>query len=261
MNSFAKRNFEAVKNILGLSLSLAKAEFNLRNEGSYIGILWYILNPVFSFFLLFFIFNDRLGADIKIYPLYLLVGIVIFNFFQNSTAEASKMIVSEHNHLIKSINFPRESLVISVVIKNIFSHLFEAILLFGGLIFFKINPVYFLFYLPVLIVFSFFVLGVSLILSSLTVYFVDLGNIWSFASRIIWLATPIFYATEGQTRLFYLNLFNPPFYFISITRDLVVYRLIPDWWLVLGAVGYSFASLFIGFLLFSKLKSKFAEMI
>lgn len=261
MISFIKQNLETIKNILGLSLSLAKAEFKLKNEGSYIGILWYILNPVFSFFLLFFIFNDRLGANIKIYPLYLLIGIVMFNFFQNSTAEASRLMVSEHNHLIKSINFPKEALVVSVVIKNIFSHLFEIILLFGGLIFFKINPVYILLYLPVFIIFSFFVLGMSLILSSLTVYFVDLGNIWSFASRIIWLMTPIFYAIGGQTRLFYLNLFNPPFHFISIARDLVVYHLIPNWWLILGAVGYSFVSLFVGFFLFSKLKSKFAEMI
>lgn len=256
-----KELYKKIKSILGLSFSLAKAEFKLRNEGSYIGILWYLLNPVLSFFLLFFIFNDRLGTNIKIYPLYLLVGIIMFNFFQNSTTEASRLIILEHNHLIKSINFPREALVVSVVIKNIFSHLFEAILLFGGLIFFHINPVYFLFYLPVLIVFSFFVLGVSLILSSLTVYFVDLGNIWSFASRIIWLATPIFYAIGGQTRLFYLNLFNPPFYFVNIARDLVVYRLIPDWWVIIGAVGYSFVLLFAGFFLFSKLKSKFAEMI
>lgn len=256
-----ERIYKTLKTIFDLSLPLAKAEFKLRNEGSYAGILWYLLNPFFSFFLLFFIFNDRLGSDIKNYPLYLLVGIIMFNFFQNSTTEASKLIVLDHNHLIKSVNFPRESLVVSVVIKNIFSHLFEAILLLAGMLFFGISPVYFLLYFPVLVIFSLFILGLSFILSSAAVYFADLGNVWNFVSRIVWLATPIFYAIGGQTKLFYLNLLNPIFYFISIARNLIIHNSIPSSWLIFGAIGYSFAFFFIGIFLFSKLKSKFAEMI
>ncbi|MBD3260723.1 MAG: ABC transporter permease, partial [Candidatus Altiarchaeales archaeon] len=73
------------KRLWGLSLSIAEAEFKLRNEGSYLGILWYLLEPLLMFILLLFVFSKSLGQDIPHYPLYLLVGIIVFNFFQKVT--------------------------------------------------------------------------------------------------------------------------------------------------------------------------------
>src|SRR4030043_292518 len=105
----------------GLSLSLAKFKFKLRNEGSYLGIIWYLLSPLFFFTLLFFIFNERIGSNIQNYPLYLLIGIIMFNFFQSVTSEAATIILTNRG-LIKSIKFPRESLVLSNLLRALFSH-------------------------------------------------------------------------------------------------------------------------------------------
>jgi len=256
-----KRFFQKLKQVLGLSLAIAKAEFKLRNEGSYLGILWYLLNPLLMFGLLLLIFSTRLGTDIPSYPIYLLLGIVMFNFFQSSTIESTKSIIKEDAGIIKSINFQKESLIFAIILKSLFSHFFEILLFAILLIVFKINLVLILAYLPMLVLLSFFTLGVSLILSSLTVYFVDLENIWNFAVRLIWFGTPIFYAIEGQTRLFYLNLFNPMFYFITTAREIIIYSNLPQIWLILGCVFYSLLFLFAGLILFNKLKNKFAEMI
>ncbi|MCH7640633.1 ABC transporter permease [Patescibacteria group bacterium] len=111
------RNASKMKNLaytIRLSLALAKANFKLRNEGTYLGILWYLLNPLLLFALLFLIFFDRLGQNIEQYPLYLLLGIIMFNFFQQATTEATK-IIDQNRHLIKSINFPKESLIASII--------------------------------------------------------------------------------------------------------------------------------------------------
>lgn len=255
-----KRYWHKLKGVLGLSFQLAKAEFKLRNEGSYLGIFWYLLNPILTFILLFFIFNDRLGSGVPNYSLYLLLGIIMFNFFQNTTVESTRSIIKDHHFLIKSIDFPRESLVFSIVLKNLFSHMFE-VLLFLIIAVFSINIFSALYYFPILILFIFFIFGFSLFLSSLTVYFVDLDNIWNFAIRIAWLATPIFYSIAGQTRLFYLNLFNPVYYFIAVSRDLIIYNKMPEKWLLFGAIFISAGFLILGLLLFSRLKIKFAEMI
>ena len=244
-----------------LSLSLAKAEFKLRNEGSYLGIFWYLLNPLLMFGLLFLVFSDRLGNDIPKYPLYLLLGIIMFNFFQSSTGESVSSVLKENRWLIKSINCPKESLVASILLKNLFSHFFEIVFFIIFLIFFKASLIGMLFYIPILFFFYLFIFGASLFLASLTVYFVDLENIWSFVVRLLWLGTPIFYAITGQIRLYYVNLLNPMYYFISVSRDLIIYEKMPDIFIIFGMIFYASVSFFIGVLTFNRLKNKFAEKI
>lgn len=245
---------------LELSLSLAKTNFKLRNEGSFVGILWYLLNPLLLFIPIFLIFADRLGSNIPYYPLYLLLGMIMFNFFQSATVEASTSIIYNAS-FVKSLKFPIHSLIGSVVLKTFFSHIFELILFCISLFIFGI-PVYRIMFYPLIFLFLFlFSYGISLFLSALTVYFVDVGNVWSFASRIIWFITPIFYAIEGQTRLFLVNLFNPLYYFITFAREMIIYARFPAWWIFAGVLGYTFLSLLIGILVFNKLKPNFAEKI
>jgi lipopolysaccharide transport system permease protein len=252
--------WERFRGFLGLSLQLAKAQFRIRNEGSYLGILWYLLNPLLLFILLYLIFSTRLGKGIPHYPLFLLLGIIMFNFFQSFSTESAGIIRSNSN-VIKSIIFPRESLIGASVLRALFSHIFEIIVLIIFFLFFKISIINFIFYPLILIFFIVFCFGIGLFLSSLSVYFIDLNNIWHFAVRLIWFGTPIFYAIEGQTRLFYLNLFNPIFYFITITREILIYNKIPELEMILGMISFTLLSLFIGLLFFNKLKGRFAELI
>ncbi|MCL5018718.1 MAG: ABC transporter permease [Candidatus Pacearchaeota archaeon] len=246
--------------MIGLSYTLAKFKFKLRNEGSYLGIIWYLLNPLFFFTLLFLIFKDRMGNEILQYPLYLLVGIIMFNFFQSITSESANAIL--HNRgLIKSIKFPHESLILSNLIKVLFSHFFEMIILIIFLIISGVNPIFIIFYPIVLLFFCLFIYGISLVLSTVTVYLVDFGNIWGFITSMMWFATPIFYAIGGQTRLFILNFFNPLYYFITLARDIIIYNKIPELWVISGAVMFSLMSLTIGLFMFNKSKRKFAEKI
>ena len=251
---------DKIKSILGLAFQFSKAEFKLRNEGSYLGIFWYLLNPILTFALLFLVFSNRLGNDIPQYPLYLLLGIIMFNFFQASTIEATRTILNNHL-LIKSINFPRESLVLGVILRNLFSHLFEIVIFIGFLLFFGKSLIMMMLYVPIIFLFFLFTYGFCLLLSSLAVYFVDLDNIWNFAIKLIWLGTPVFYAIGGQENLFLLNKLNPIYYFITLSRDLVVYNKIPETWIILGTVGFSMSFLIAGVLIFNKLKNGMGELI
>jgi len=248
-----------LKNFLGLSFSLAKANFKLKNEESYLGILWYLLGPILMFILLLTIFSGRLGKGVEDYPLYLLLGLIMFNFFQNTTKEATGAIIS-NGGLIKSLKFSHKALINSNILKSLLSHFFEIIIFIIFLLFFKISIGNLIFYPLILFFLYFFTYGVSLFLSSLTVYFVDMQNIWNFVSRLIWFATPIFYAIEGQTRLYYLNLLNPMYYFITITREIVIYSKIPEIWMILGMMIYTLLALIIGIIVFDKLKYRFAEL-
>ncbi len=251
---------ERLRRFWELSFVLAKTGFKLRNEGSYLGILWYLLNPLLLFVLLYFVFSTRLGNEIESYSLYLFLGIIMFNFFQNVSVESTR-IIGNYRHVIKSLNFPKKVLIGGSVLKSLFSHFFEIIafsvfiLLFGG------NLVSVILYLIVLIFLSIFIFGFSLMLGAFAVHFADLENIWAFASRLLWFGTPIFYSIDGQTKLFIANLFNPMFYFISMARDVVIYSTMPELWMILGGIGFSFAFLTLGIIIFTKSENKFAEAI
>lgn len=242
------------------SLTLAVMGFKLRNEGSYLGIIWYLLNPLLMFLLLLLIFSNNLGDDIENYPIYLLTGIIMVNLFLTATSESTK-IIRANSGTIRSINYNRESLIGSIVLMAVFSHIFELIMLGVVMVFYGISPWGISLYLLVLLVFSFFTLGVCLMLASVAVYFVDLDNIWSFASKLLWFATPIFYSVSGGEGLGLLIMLNPLYYFITIARKVVIYHETPQTWMVLGATGFAAITMFIGLVLFRKFKKKFAEMV
>src|SRR3989339_666208 len=105
-----------LKNILGVSASLAKAGFKLRNEGSYIGIFWYLLEPLLMFVIILSLLNT-LNVTIEKYPIYLLLGLIMFNFFASSTSQAITMLSSKAK-FIKSMKIPHEALVISGMLQT-----------------------------------------------------------------------------------------------------------------------------------------------
>ncbi len=252
--------WESFKSFFRLSVRLAKAQFKLKNEGSYLGILWYLLNPVLLFVLLLLVFSNNLGKNIQNYPIYLLLGIIIFNFFQQITI-SSITNMRDHRLIIKSINFPKEALVASNVLKTLFSHTFEIIVFIIVALFFEVSVKGFIFYIPILVFYCTFIYGLSLILASLYVYFIDVEHIWNFFSRLLFFITPIFYIAINKTNAFYVNLFNPLYYFLTIAREIIIYNKTPELWMILVGIAYSLLFFAVGTLIFNKLKIKFSELM
>lgn len=248
------------RRVLSLGLEIAKAVFKLRNEGSYLGIIWYLLNPVLMFIILFVIFSSRLGSDIPSYPAYLLLGIVMFNYFQAVTQESTQT-VRMNASVIKTIPFPPIALNWSVVMVALFSHAFEIVILVALLIGTKDLSWGIMAYPLILVLFTLFCLGCSLVLSALAVYFTDLYHIWAFAVRLLWLGTPIFYSIDEGSTQFRLNLLNPMYYFITMARDIIIYGNMPQPWALAGAAGFTAIALVGGLAIHNTLKHKFAELI
>src|SRR3989339_520980 len=225
-----------LKNILGVSASLEKAGFKLRNEGSYIGIFWYLLEPLLMFVIILSLQNT-LNVTIEKYPIYLLLGLIMFNFFASSTSQAITMLSSKAK-FIKSMKIPHEALVISGMLQTTFSHIFEVALLALVMLWF----------------------GIPLILSTLGVFISDMNNVWRVLTRLLWFTTPIFYAVRESTLLSKIVSLNPVYYIISIGRDFVIYgKFNIEFTLVSIIIGI--ISLAIGLWIFEKHKNKFAEAI
>jgi len=251
---------EMLKSITGLSYQLAKANFKLRNEGSYLGLFWYLLEPFLLFVVILGLRVAFSGGGAKDYPLYLLLGLIMFNFFSGTTGKATGFITSGGS-LIKQVKINQEVVVVSQVIEASFSHFFEVVLFACFVIFYGSNVLWILFYPLIFIFYYMFILGFSFLLATFGVYVNDLNNVWKVITRVLFFFTPLFHSVSEGSFLYTANLFNPLFYFLEIGRSLMVYNKFPELWMVYVAIGFSIFFFVFGILIFEKFKFKFAELV
>lgn len=245
-----------IKSILGLSLSLAKVNFKLRNEGTYLGMLWYLLEPLFMFLVLLYIFSSRI-TTVKNYPLYLLLGLIMYNLFSSSTIQSARAII-DNAEFIKSLKIPYEPLVLSVVFQFIFTHIFEIAVLAIFMMYFSVQLTGLIFYPILLFFYSIFILGISFALAAIGVRINDIANAWRVIVRLLWFATPIFYSIKEDSMQFLLN---PIAHFISAGRSLIIANQLPPLWIAINIVITPIISLAGGLFIFNLSKNKFAEYV
>lgn len=256
-----QNNLENFNKSFKISLAMAKVNFTLRNEGSYLGIIWYLLNPLAMFLIIILIKKNALPSDsVKNYELYLLIGIIIFNFFKQSLSRSINTISSNINYLKSINNINPESLVMSGLIESVFSHFFDFILITGFMIFYKISLAGLLLYPFILFFFLIFLLGLSFMFATLGMYIKDFNNVWSIIAQLLFFLTPIFYAITNNNFLYHLNLFNPLFYFLLTIRSAVINFQIPPYWVLGVLIMFSSVSLVLGWLIFNKFKKRFSEL-
>lgn len=248
-----------IKKILSLSLSLAKTQFKLRNEGSYLGIFWYLLDPLAMFLIILGLSGVLANNNVKNFPVYLLLGLIMFNFFRQTTISSTNAIAANAG-FIKSMKISSESFVVSSAMQSFFSHLFELAVLLAFMIFFKMPLIGFFWY-PLIFLFLFlFSTGVSFFLASAGVYVNDLNNVWSVFVNLLWFSTPIFYViTAGSETI--INKLNPMFYFVNTARDLMLSNSAFPTGNFFGIVLLSVVFFLAGIIFFEKFKKKFAELL
>lgn len=189
-------------------------DFKLRYQGSALGYLWSILKPLFLFAILYVVFDRflRLGRDIEHFPVYLLLGIVLWSFFTEATSNGLQSIVSRGD-LIRKINFPKYIIVISGTISSLIN---LAINLLVVLVFVFINGVGLsveaLLIFPLIAELYIFALAIAFFLAALNVKFRDMGYLWEIFLQAAFYATPILYplsmvigVSEVAAKLIMLN--------------------------------------------------------
>ncbi len=246
------------RQLIESAVIIARSLFKLRVEGNYLGILWYLLEPLVLFAILLII-RGIVGAGVEHYPAYLIVGLILFNFFRKTTQAAANCINSNSN-LITGLNTRPELFVLASFGLGVFIHAFEMIIITGVLYFTGLPLLYLALYGFVFVIFAPFVLAACFFLASTGVYVNDIDNLWAVLTRLLWFATPIFYKPILNLP-FNFNAFNPLYYFITFTREIVVYHRMPDMVKFLYVAIFSVVVLLLGYILFRRLKVHLAERI
>lgn len=182
---------------------LVRVDFKLRYQGSVLGYVWSLLSPLLLFLILYFVFVYflQIGKGIPHYPVYLLLGIVIWNFFKELTNQGLASIVDQ-GPLIRKINIPRWILVTSTSISALISLGFNLIIVALLFVINKVplHPTVIL--LPIFLIEIYLVaLGISLFLAAAYVKYRDIKYIWEVLIQAGFYITPIIYPLTKITNL------------------------------------------------------------
>jgi lipopolysaccharide transport system permease protein len=239
--------------------NLTVVDLKNRYQNTVLGFFWSLLSPLLLALVLYFVFRHLWGRE-QNFAINLLVGIMAWNFFTNGTTSSLGTIVGK-SRLVTRVYMPRQILVLS----NTVSTLINALLTFVVLviIIFVILghlPVTVPLFIPVHIIFFFFIYGAGLFLSALFVYFRDLQQIWRVVTQVLFFASPIFYPiTIVPDSLMPYYRLNPVTQFIVMYRDVMVAGNLPSSFSILIIVGFAVVTFVVGSLVFNKLQRRFAE--
>lgn len=182
---------------------LVATDFKLRYQGSVLGYAWSLLRPLFLFVILYVVFVKflKIGTGVPHFPVYLLLGIVIWNFFVEMTTQSLGSIVTRGD-LIRKIRIPRWIIVLSSSIAALIN---LGLNLLVVTLFLFINHVDLLkttLLLPIILVEVYlFALGLSFFLSAAYVKYRDVNYIWEVCLQAGFYLTPLLYPISKITNL------------------------------------------------------------
>ena len=262
---------------------LVKTDFLLRYQGSFLGIAWSVLKPLMLFCVMYVVFVKflRFSDGTETFPLVLLLGISLWNFFTEATT-LGLCSMTTRGDLLRKINFPKYIIVISATINALICLAINLGVVVVACILSGVQFTANVLWLPLnLLQLYALALAVALLLSTLNVYFRDAQHIWEVFLQGLFYATPIIYplsmvgnklasVAPGVGLLVEkLMLLNPAAQVIQDIRHNLIAPLTTDtiWTLSdnllfqLIPVVLTFVLLGLGIHVFKKYSPKFAEVM
>lgn len=191
----------------------AVTEFKRVYFGTVLGYMWSLIRPLMLFGILLLVFTQvfHVGSDqVEHYAVYLLMGIVLFTFFQEATTNAVTSVVTAEG-VVRKTQFPRLVIPLSTVLTGLFNLGLNLLIVLVFLLAFGVDPTWTWLLFPVGVLFLFILtVGVSMGLSALYVRFRDVAIIWLVVAQVLWYATPILYSVDFKGEEFErLMMINP----------------------------------------------------
>jgi len=253
--------------------NLVVSELKARYKNSVLGFVWSLLNPLGMMVVFTLVFGVLWpNNQIEKYPLFLLCGLLPWNYFSASVVSSMNSIVG-NGSLIKKVYFPREVLPIATVLAQLANFLLAFIVLFAVLLIFRSNLSPWLWLLPVIILIqTAFALGIALILSTLNVFYRDTAIVMEVLMLAWFFLTPIFYSIKQlPTHYAFLGMnldvhriayiVNPMASLVNMYRDMLYYgyRTDPDFFFRTAAT--ALVILAFGYWFFIRYSSRFGEEV
>ncbi len=243
--------------------NLILKDFRIRYRNMSLGILWSLINPLVMMGVFTFVFGRVFGGQREqAYPLFVLCGLVPYNFFSGAWASATTSLV-ENAGLIKRVAVPREVVPVSVVLSNcLHLGIQMGLLVLVALIYGYRPNIYWFWLIPIWALYIAFVCGLALGSSAINVLIRDTRYVVESFNLVLYWLVPIFYSfTIIPERYIPVYQFNPVAALVMAMRRILMERSAPAMTLVMNLAIAACVTLGAGFLTFGRLKQRFYEHI
>ncbi len=180
-----------------LTWTLAATDFKLRFYGSVLGYAWTLVRPFAFFGVIWFVFSEIVGAGngVPNYPAYILMAMVLFQFFLGITSTSLSCLVDRQS-LLRKMRFPRLVIPLSVTLGSLFELGMTLVAVFIFLVISGVYPTWSWFQLiPLIGILTLFGTGLGMLLSVLFVRFRDIRPIWDVGGQMLFYASPVLYVS------------------------------------------------------------------
>ena len=246
----------------GILFNFAMSDLKIRYRNSVLGVFWSLAEPLLMMGVLFVVFSNMFKFEIPNFPIYLLLGIVCYNFFKNGTVFALNSL-SNRSTLMTQIYFPRSIPAISSGITAAIMLILELVVLAIFIVIFQFVPPVTILFLPLILALLFIlVLGIALPLSVLNVKYKDTEFIWMVIVHAGFFLTPIFYQFDMMpVQVQNVLQFSPMVQIVTMAHHVVSYGTLPSVTSILYAVGSISVITAVGYLIFRKYQAKIVEEV
>jgi len=193
---------------------ISVTEFRRVYFGTVLGYLWSLIRPLLLFGVLLLVFTQvfRVGSEkVEHYPVFLLMGIVLYTFFSESTSNAVTSVVSQEG-VVRKTQFPRAVIPLATTVTAVFNLGLNLIIVLVFVFAFGVDPTWTWLLFPFAILALFVgAAGLSMALSALYVRYRDTAIIWVVLAQVLLYLTPILYPVNsfGEETKEHLLMWNP----------------------------------------------------
>lgn len=241
-----------------LLTELVSRDIKIKYRRSVLGVLWTVLNPLCMMIILSIVFSNIFKFDIENFPLYVLSGQVIFNFFNEATTSSMTSILGNAS-LIKKVYVPKYLFVFSRIASSFINLLasFSALLLVMVATRAELHWQMVLSIIPLIMVVG-FSLGIGLILAALTVRFRDIMHLYSVFTTGLMYLTPVIYPMSMLSdTIKKIVMINPLTNYLLMFRDVMFNNTIPTLGSIVLGVAEMVLAIVLGLWLFYKKQDEF----
>ena len=258
----AVRYLKALKENRSLISVFALGELKNRYRNSVLGFFWSILEPLLLLTVLYFVFSSVLKSGIPNFPLYLFLGLIVWNFISKGTTMGLNSISSKAN-IITNVYFQRAIAALSSNITALIMLGLEFVIFGIFLAFYGVIPSATILFLPYLIFLVFMItLGISLPLSVINVLYKDMQFIWNVVLTAGFFAHPIIYNANMLPESLHEKIdLIPTVRIFEMMQDTVLYGKIPTLYGFAYVTIAAIVILGVGYLVYRKFEPRIVEMM
>lgn len=246
-----------------LIFNIVSKDLKLKYQRSALGFAWSMLNPLIMIAVYAVAFTYILRVDTPKFVLYILIGLLAWNFFAGAISGASEAITGNAS-LLKSVVFPRLTLPFTTVLFNLIQYLLTFLVFLPVmLLVYGVEPRTHMLLFPLFLLLQVtFVTGLSLLLATVATMYRDVKHLIEVGLGIFFWATPIIYeATRVPEQFRQLALLSPTASYIRAYQDIFYYGVMPDVSIWLVAVVYAAGTFVCGLSVFLAYEDRFTEFV